>query len=312
MKSAMIAIASAALVATADAHAHLSRVNTSAGESASNRAGIRDGIVRDAGSGIPGSESGYACDWCVLEGSNRDETRYPAQWWSQNPGSYTESPNMWPAVPCMSRDTYGATGVLDIRAGENITTTTFVNADHGGFYRFEVGYNNEPSNIDFHSNPVSDYYALSDNEGLNSQYPGRRVGPADADLQQYIQQMNCVGAGCGGNIRNRDYSETWTFPANAPSGPAVMRWLWSSLETPEIYAHCVDINIVGGGAPNPPGSPTSAPPSPTAAPPAPTPAPGGQCAPHYGQCGGIGWTGETVCCDGRNCQFGNDYYSQCL
>jgi hypothetical protein len=57
--------------------------------------------------------------------------------------------------------------------------------------------------------------------------------------------MTCIGAGCGGNIRDRDYSEIWTFPVNVPSGPAVMRWIWSSLETPEIYAHCVDINIVG-------------------------------------------------------------------
>ncbi|KAK6532170.1 hypothetical protein TWF694_003330 [Orbilia ellipsospora] len=32
----------------------------------------------------------------------------------------------------------------------------------------------------------------------------------------------------------------------------------------------------------------------------------------YGQCGGIGWTGPTVCASGSTCTFGNDYYSQCL
>ncbi|KAG6829832.1 Exoglucanase [Tephrocybe sp. NHM501043] len=32
----------------------------------------------------------------------------------------------------------------------------------------------------------------------------------------------------------------------------------------------------------------------------------------YGQCGGIGWTGPTVCAAGSTCTYGNDYYSQCL
>ncbi|KAF8603053.1 hypothetical protein BDV93DRAFT_607116 [Ceratobasidium sp. AG-I] len=32
----------------------------------------------------------------------------------------------------------------------------------------------------------------------------------------------------------------------------------------------------------------------------------------YGQCGGIGWTGPTVCDSGTTCQVINDYYYQCL
>jgi len=32
----------------------------------------------------------------------------------------------------------------------------------------------------------------------------------------------------------------------------------------------------------------------------------------YGQCGGIGWTGGTVCAAGSTCQVSNPYYSQCL
>ncbi|KAG6852149.1 Exoglucanase [Blastosporella zonata] len=31
----------------------------------------------------------------------------------------------------------------------------------------------------------------------------------------------------------------------------------------------------------------------------------------YGQCGGIGWTGPTVCATGTTCQVNNAYYSQC-
>jgi hypothetical protein len=40
------------------------------------------------------------------------------------------------------------------------------------------------------------------------------------------------------------------------------------------------------------------------------PTPGVQCA--YGQCGGIGWTGPTVCVSGFCCVKGNDYYYQCV
>jgi hypothetical protein len=123
-------------------------------------------IFRPSSTGIPGSEPDYDCDWCVLEGSDLNPYVDGRKWWTQNPGAHVDSSNTWPAVPCMSRDSYGARGVLDVVAGENITTTTFVNADHGGFYRFELSYNTGPSNNDFHANPVSDYYALSDNEGL--------------------------------------------------------------------------------------------------------------------------------------------------
>ncbi|OCH92772.1 carbohydrate-binding module family 1 protein, partial [Obba rivulosa] len=37
-----------------------------------------------------------------------------------------------------------------------------------------------------------------------------------------------------------------------------------------------------------------------------------QTAPQYGQCGGIGWTGATVCPSGWTCTVSNSYYSQCL
>jgi mannan endo-1,4-beta-mannosidase len=35
-------------------------------------------------------------------------------------------------------------------------------------------------------------------------------------------------------------------------------------------------------------------------------------APVYGQCGGIGWTGPTVCASGSACVVSNPYYSQCI
>lgn len=35
-------------------------------------------------------------------------------------------------------------------------------------------------------------------------------------------------------------------------------------------------------------------------------------AAHWGQCGGLGWTGPTVCASGYTCTYSNDWYSQCL
>ncbi|KAF8310076.1 hypothetical protein DL93DRAFT_2169922 [Clavulina sp. PMI_390] len=32
----------------------------------------------------------------------------------------------------------------------------------------------------------------------------------------------------------------------------------------------------------------------------------------YGQCGGIGYTGSTVCASPYTCTYSNAYYSQCL
>ncbi len=295
MKAAILTMG---FMATADAHAHLTRVSTASGEVATGanhqpqyKDKIRHGIARNSGSGIPGEPSTFECDWCALEGTNKNPQRY-SQWWSAFPGAYTTNPNTWPVVPCMSNDAYGARGVLQVRPGEGITTSTYTNADHGGFYRFELSYNTNPSNEDFFRNPVSDYYTISaSNETPGFTYPERRVGPGDAALQDYIQKMKCVGVSCTGtNIRNSTLSETWTFPSDVPEGPAVMRWMWSSLETAEIYATCVDINIVGG--PLPPTSPPTLPP---------TRPPTNQCANRFEPCGP-----STACCANSGvCQSNN-------
>jgi len=56
-----------------------------------------------------------------------------------------------------------------------------------------------------------------------------------------------------------------------------------------------------GSSPPPVSSPT----------PAPAPSNGGSVA-EWGQCGGIGWTGGTVCVSPFTCKAANAYYSQCL
>jgi len=75
-------------------------------------------------------------------------------------------------------------------------------------------------------------------------------------------------------------------------------------------------NGSAGGSPPPVPTTTAAPDPTTTAAPAPTtttaPPPSGPTVPKYGQCGGIGWTGGTVCAAGSTCQKSNDWYSQCL
>ncbi|KAJ7598678.1 hypothetical protein C8J56DRAFT_914678 [Mycena floridula] len=55
--------------------------------------------------------------------------------------------------------------------------------------------------------------------------------------------------------------------------------------------------------------PSTTPSAPTTTPTTPST---GQTQSKYGQCGGIGWTGPTVCAAGSTCKVSNPYYSQCL
>jgi len=254
---ASIVLLVTALLGGVDAHAHLSRVQTRLG-TANNRDKIRNGIVRQAGSGIPGDLVGYGCDWCVLEGTNTNGRTDPSKWWTMNPAAHTGNPNTWPIYSCMTNDRYGDRGILDIPAGEDITTSAFLSADHGGFYRFELSYDTgstNPSNQDFRNNPVSAYYSWWESQEFNGTYtyPGRLVGWGESELAEYISKTVCVGVSCtGNNIYEITVTDTWRFPSNVPSGPAVLRWIWSSIETNEVYSHCVDVNIVSSSNPPPP------------------------------------------------------------
>ncbi|KAF9462435.1 acetyl xylan esterase [Collybia nuda] len=65
--------------------------------------------------------------------------------------------------------------------------------------------------------------------------------------------------------------------------------------------------ITGGGSPTTVTGPTT-----TTGPTSTTPTPTGSQQVHWGQCGGIGWTGPTVCQAPYACVAANAYYSQCL
>lgn len=82
---------------------------------------------------------------------------------------------------------------------------------------------------------------------------------------------------------------------------------WKGLVTDHVAA-------IGGTTQNPPPTTSAAATTAQNTPPPTTPAGGGGSgtAPHWGQCGGIGWTGATVCASPYKCTYSNAWYSQCL
>ena len=83
------------------------------------------------------------------------------------------------------------------------------------------------------------------------------MGWSKADTDAYIADMNrWPGGGLGDDRKGSAHNDcalqydqcylddTIQIPADAPSGAAVLRWMWYALETTQIYANCVDLQIV--------------------------------------------------------------------
>ncbi|KAJ8507876.1 hypothetical protein ONZ45_g9792 [Pleurotus djamor] len=80
------------------------------------------------------------------------------------------------------------------------------------------------------------------------------------------------------------------------SSPCVAHYTCSGNVFKYTYTYT---GLTCGGSPSP--SPSNS-----------APAPSGTAVPKFGQCGGIGWTGSTVCVAGTVCTHANDFFSQCL
>lgn len=76
------------------------------------------------------------------------------------PAAHWDEPDQWPKFPCMSRDEFGTRGVATVSAGDTITATTYMNADHSGLYRFELSCGSEATNAAFNAGPVTPWKAL--------------------------------------------------------------------------------------------------------------------------------------------------------
>ncbi|KAG8698808.1 hypothetical protein FRC08_005689 [Ceratobasidium sp. 394] len=128
-----------------------------------------------------------------------------------------------------------------------------------------------------------------------------------AQLYMSCYQISVTGGG-------RANPATVKFPgAYSPNDPGIHFDLYGSYTSYTIPGPPV---YVPGSSTGSPGGPTTVRPTTTAKPSTTTTssAPAGTGTPvvKYGQCGGIGWTGSTLCASGSTCTKVNDYYFQCL
>lgn len=243
------------------------------------------------------------CPWCIGERN------------SGNP--YGEAHlDAKPAKPCMGtkRDgprydtsVYGnvpaSLGPSAYVAGQSFDTMILLNADHGGMARWSFCPHSEAETEEcFEKNVLTEY------KDVHSYWNG------DSSVDHWKDGWY--------------FPQTVSLPETVAAGRITLRWLWKCKFTDEIFASCIDVNVLASGSstpPNPPDPvPTPAPisspptpqPNPTPAPSNPTPAPvngpvGDQCSAKYEQCGGKDWTGPTCCKTGLQCFAHNEHYAQC-
>lgn len=228
------------------------------------------------------------CDHCALEKTAGEKPLVGndgSKWWTRMPAAHWDEDDQWPKFACMSRDAFGARGTATVSAGDMITATTYMNADHSGLYRFELSCGMEATNAAFNASPITPWKALHVSKELAPGSPplpaGREVGRTRAETDAYWARTVCTGAGCPyrmngaqpqypGGAYNADSGECQTGPTGAlkltcfiedsfvipPTsciGPATLRWMWNSAEGPETYSNCLDLNFEASSNPGGPG-----------------------------------------------------------
>ena len=160
----------------------------------------------------PGCEADFVCDHCGLEKVAAQKGIVGgdgAKWWTRMPAAHWDESDQWPINPCMSRDAFGAGGVGEVAPGDQLETTMYVNADHSGLYRFELGCSATADNAAFNAAPITQWKALHPTKELepgDSLPAGREVGWTRAETDAYWARTICTAATC-------DYR------MNAPYGP---------------------------------------------------------------------------------------------
>jgi len=125
------------------------------------------------------------------------------------------------------------------------------------------------------------------------------------DYASTVGACVAVGAKCVG-ITVWDFDDTYSWiPSTFPGEGDADLW-WANLTKTPAYESVVV--ALGAKA-----TPTATLPVSTAVPTTASATPtGASIQVEWGQCGGIGWTGPTVCASPFTCQVSNPYYSQCL
>ncbi|KAG8928756.1 hypothetical protein FRC02_006503 [Tulasnella sp. 418] len=132
-----------------------------------------------------------------------------------------------------------------------------------------------------------------------SSYPG-------AQFYMECAQINITGGGSAN-------PSTVSFPgAYSGTDPGIKINIYNPVPKTYTIPGPRPFTCSGGGG----GSGGSTPASPSSTKPTSTSSSSGSTAtataPRYGQCGGIGWTGPTVCVSPYVCTKSSDFYSQCL
>ena len=251
------------------------------------------GVTGSVPGGAPCANLGV-CDHCALEKTSEEKPIVGgdgSKWWTRMPAAHWDEPDQWPIFPCMSRDTFGARGTVRIQPGDSISTTTYMNADHSGLYRFELACAANPTNADFNAGPITPWKALHPSKelapGTTPLPAGRDVGSTRAETDAYWAQTVCTAASCPYRMNGAapqypggayDITSAACLagpsaspPAGASAAPtcfiedtfdlplsticrgeATLRWMWNSAEGLETYANCVDL-IVEAATAAPPG-----------------------------------------------------------
>ena len=150
----------------------------------------------------PGCEADFVCDHCGLEKVAAQKGIVGgdgAKWWTRMPAAHWDESDQWPINPCMSRDAFGAGGVGEVAPGDQLETTMYVNADHSGLYRFELGCSATADNAAFNAAPITQWKALHATKELppgESLPAGREVGWTRAETDAYWARTICTAAGC--------------------------------------------------------------------------------------------------------------------
>jgi len=229
----------------------------------------------------------HYCPWCVGEHHSGNPYGKPHV-------------NALPSSPCLgtyrgdahyTRESFGeyqssaSEGSKTYVAGKPFETKVVLNADHAGLTQWSYCPHFE-----------------SETEGC---FQKHKLTPW-VDVHAYWGGDSTIDHWKDGQI----YPQTVNLP-NMPSGRVTLRWLWVCKYTDELFASCIDVDVVGTGSPvlDPIQSPTPIPsPTPT---PSPTPV-GDNCVSElWQQCGGRSWSGPTCCKQGMTCNTMNEWYSQC-
>jgi len=250
---------------------------------------------------LPRKLAGAAwCPWCV--GEHNSGNPYGKVHLSAKPGSACLGTKRGdPNYVKMNFGGYQASvgeGPSAYVAGQPLDTTIVLDADHAGLAQWSYCPHSEAETDEcFKKNALTEW----------------------TDVHSYWGGDSTIDHWKDGGI----YPQTVLLPNIAPQR-VTLRWLWVCKYTDELFASCIDVDIVASDGAVPSPSPTKAPtpapvdeepepepePEPTLAP-SPTPV-GDECAGVWDQCGGKTWSGATCCASDLKCHTQNEWYSQCI